>query len=113
MDENGVFNMDLAKEYMRQSHAGHEWEQKVSDKLVEKCVNEVSAQEVQKVHAYGEECNLQMAKFSYCMWKEYFLSCPLERQQGYIKRCNKLREKLIKKSEKVEKVEKVEKIEKV
>lgn len=107
MNENGVLNVELAKEYMRQFHAGHEWEQTASDKLVEKCVNEVSTGGIQRVHAYGEECNLQMAKFSYCMWKEYFLSCPLERQQGSLKRCNKLREKLLKKNEKIEKVEKV------
>ena len=99
MDENGKFNMEMAKEYVRQSHAGHEWEQAVSDQLVEKCIKQVSTVEAIKIHAYGENCNLQMTKFSYCMWKEFFLSCPLERQHGAMKRCNKLREKLMMKNE--------------
>lgn len=40
----------------------------------------------------GFQCNSQMAQFTYCVYREYFLQCPLDRIKN--KKCAKLRDEI-------------------
>lgn len=84
---------------MKENYAVNEWEKVVSDELVEKCIQTVTSNSGdQMVDANGMQCSKHVSKFVYCMWQEYFMSCPTEKQNTDNKRCKKLREKMAKKS---------------
>lgn len=85
---------------MKDNYAVNEWEKTASDELVDKCIKSVtsSSNGDDTVDPAGMKCSKLASKFVYCMWQEYFMSCPTEKQNTDNKRCQKLREKMAKKS---------------
>lgn len=70
-----------------------EWAKNESDKLVDMCAKATMESASQPVDAFGFQCSSKAAVFVYCMWRELFLLCPIDKQQN-TKRCSKMREVL-------------------
>ena len=70
-----------------------EWEKEISEKLVERCAENISNNVSKPVDAFGFQCSSTAGEFVYCMWRELFLSCPRDKQLN-TKRCDKLRKVL-------------------
>ncbi|CAO1421693.1 unnamed protein product [Diamesa serratosioi] len=89
IDKTGKFDVNVAKQMILENYAIREWEKSTSDKLVEKCIAGISSLS-KPIDAYGYQCSSHMAQFAYCMWREFFLSCPIDKQHPN-KQCEKLR----------------------
>jgi uncharacterized protein YaaN involved in tellurite resistance len=94
----GVINVEVAKQVVKENYAVQPWEQEASNELVERCAKEVAASQSKSVDAYGLSCKSKAAEFVYCMWRELFLTCPADKQMK-TKQCDKLRTVLKKHSE--------------
>lgn len=79
-----------------ENYAIREWEKTTSDRLVEKCIAGISTLS-KPIDAYGYQCSSHMAQFAYCMWREFFLSCPTDKQHPN-KQCEKLRNVIARKT---------------
>jgi hypothetical protein len=94
-------NIDIAKRIVIDNFATQEWEQDVSNDLVEKCAKTVAlstSKPGKPVSEFGLECSSKPAEFAYCMWRELFLTCPEEKREK-TKMCDKLRGVLAKHDE--------------
>lgn len=69
----------------------------MSDEIVEKCAKAAITTASKPVAAFGFQCSSKVGEFAYCIWRELFLTCPVEKQQN-TKRCAKMR-KVLKKSD--------------
>lgn len=76
--------------------AKQEWEKKTSDELVEQCAKGTMESDSKPVDAFGFQCSSKAMEFAYCMWRELFLTCPVDKQRC-TKRCEKMR-KILKKN---------------
>lgn len=97
-DSKAVINVDVAKRVVIENFARQQWEQDASNKLVEKCATEVTGSSSKAVDAFGFQCSSKAAEFVYCMWRELFLTCPIDKQQKSMQ-CEKLRAVLTKHDE--------------
>lgn len=97
-DAKGVINAEVAKRVISENFAKQQWEQNVSDDLVEKCAKEVKDSTSSPIDSFGFQCSSKAAEFAYCMWRELFLTCPADKQQTS-KQCEKLRNVLMKHDE--------------
>lgn len=88
-DSNAVINVDVAKRVVIENFARQQWEQDASNNLVEKCATELTSSS-KAVDAFGFQCSSKAAEFVYCMWRELFLTCPIDKQQKSTQ-CEKLR----------------------
>ena len=80
---------------MKENYAVNDWEKSSSDQSVDKCISFVtSSSDDQLIDTSGLKCSKHAAKFVYCMWKEYFMSCPTDKQNTDNKRCEKMRQKM-------------------
>lgn len=65
-------------------------QQNSTDEQVEKCVKEANESVNFSLEKFGLKCNTKMAQFTYCMWRQFAINCPVDRQQK-TKQCDKLR----------------------
>lgn len=98
IDSNGDVNNEVAKRVVNENFAIQKWEKEASDRLVDKCVSEVSSSSSQPVDAFGYQCSSKTGEFVYCMWRELFLTCPADKQVNSTQ-CDKMRSVLGKSSE--------------
>lgn len=70
----------VLNEHFKQNH----------DESVEECLKEISKLDNFTFEKFGLKCSSKMAQFSYCMWKQLIVTCPVERQKKS-KQCKKLR----------------------
>lgn len=92
--------LDVAKSVVRNNFAAQSWEEKVTDEIVEKCSKDIAKiSNSTKIDNFGLQCSLKAAEFAYCVWRELFLICPLDKQQK-TKQCDQLRNVLEKTNDK-------------
>ncbi|CAO1421600.1 unnamed protein product [Diamesa tonsa] len=96
IDKTGKFDVDIAKRMIIENYAIREWEKSTTDKLVEKCIAGISTLS-KPIDAYGYQCSSHMAQFAYCMWRGFFLSCPIDKQHANVQ-CEKLRNVIARKT---------------
>lgn len=65
-------------------------QQNSTDEQVEKCVKEANESVNFSLEKFGLKCNTKMAQFTYCMWRQFAINCPVDRQQK-TKQWDKLR----------------------
>ena len=90
VDSAGIININITKSVILDNFAQQNWQQEISDDAVDKCAQEVSNKPSILLDKYGLMCNTRMAEFAYCLWREFFILCPSERQNKS-KQCEKLR----------------------
>lgn len=90
IDSNGDFNVEVAKRVIKDNYAVQRWEQEASDRLVEQCTSDVAANSRQPINYFGFICNAKAAELAYCMWRAFFLTCPVDSQEPLMQ-CMKLR----------------------
>lgn len=71
-------------------YAIQDWERSASNELVENCEKEIAQTTSKDLNSNGLQCSPKMAEFVYCMWRQFFLTCPTSKQQS-TKQCEKLR----------------------
>lgn len=91
-------DVNVMKSVVRENFARQNWQQNSTDELVEKCAKEINDSSNFSLDKFGLKCNTKMAQFSYCMWRQFTISCPAEKQQK-TRQCEKLRMVLKKNSE--------------
>ncbi|XP_070495847.1 uncharacterized protein [Chironomus tepperi] len=90
VDSDGVIDTNRTKSVILEYFVHESWQQEMSDDAVDKCGQEVSSMSGGVLDKYGLQCNTRMAEFAYCLWREFFVMCPSERQNRS-KQCEKLR----------------------
>ena len=90
VDTAGNIYVNKTKSVILENFAQQSWQQEISNDAVDKCFEEVSSKPGVVLDKYGLECNTRMAEFAYCLWREFFVSCPSDRQNKS-KQCEKLR----------------------
>ena len=90
IDSTGNININRTKSVILDNFAQQSWQQEISDDAVDKCALDVSSKPGVLLDKYGLQCNTRMAELAYCLWREFFILCPSERQNKS-KQCEKLR----------------------
>ncbi|KAL7025148.1 hypothetical protein ACKWTF_013365 [Chironomus riparius] len=90
VDSDGNININRTKSVILDNFAQQSWQQEISDDAVDKCAQDVISKPGVMLDKYGLQCNTKMAEFAYCLWREFFILCPSERQNKS-KQCEKLR----------------------
>lgn len=67
------------------------WQQNILDNIIENCAEMVERpNENFTLDRFGMKCSTKMAQFSYCIWRQLTIKCPIDRQQRS-RQCRKLR----------------------
>lgn len=90
IDSEDNVDVEVAKKVAKSNFAQEKWEQAASDSLVDKCVDEINTNDRHPVNAFGYECSSKAAELVFCMWREFFLTCPADKQRKN-RSCQKLR----------------------
>lgn len=90
VDSAGIININNTKSVISQNFARQNWQAEIVDDSVEKCVGEISEKPNLQLDKFGLKCSTKMAALAYCMWREYFISCPAS-QQNKSRQCERLR----------------------
>ncbi|XP_058460137.1 uncharacterized protein LOC131435890 [Malaya genurostris] len=79
--------------FVKENFAADPWQEPLIPGFVDSCLQEV-AEKKTKPSSEETRCNPASAQFGYCMWRQFTLACPKERQETS-KKCDKVREKLL------------------
>ncbi|KAG5670422.1 hypothetical protein PVAND_000688 [Polypedilum vanderplanki] len=87
----GEINIQTAKSVIKENFATQSWQKNISDEVIDRCYEEISKTSPNTVlEKFGLKCNTKLTELTYCMWREFFMLCPVENQQKG-KHCEKLR----------------------
>lgn len=85
--------MEVAKKVVLENFALEKWESEAANNFVEKCAVKVNESKRDNVDSMGVKCSIRTAEFAYCVWKNLFAICPVEKQVKN-RQCEKLRKSL-------------------